>query len=700
MTTIDERGRRAGAAARADAADLAATRVELGLERLRLDDGPVVGPTPRRRIDPRRWITIGVAAALAAAAIVALVVNANEGESHRLVPAEPSTELTSPSTAVATTNLPSTTAAPETTTAPAVIPAETIAVSYDALPPAFPAKAFLGMTDQTEVPYLAIGDTHIVMLNKDASTAVLIDPISPSDTPPAPVQLDVKPTGLIAAGPGDVLYAVVQGDGIDASLDAIALSGDRAGQVVGSAPINIVEYAETPSEILGHGPDGIIDRRTGETLLEYVDVTGAPTSLGRPAHTVGPILGDVASDDLVVRDPDGKHDWHLATHRDPTSPGFFNGEAPPAPSSHGGAVVWTAIGPPDNPSSDTPSPTEPVVAVLAADGTGRWYSLADGWQVGASDLDGTILVRLHDSTVELARLDPPQRYDFLNQPAAPHQRLAFAETLPSSLATAAPCTTSDLEIIPSAEGAAGTTFGILNVRNKSDKPCEVSGVPNVALLDPVGNVVQSTDPGLLGQSGAQPIVLEPDSWASALLGAIANNVCGGGESAQISFTIGTDVLAAVAPFSVGGPPDPSACAASEVPTVVPGVLQVQPFAPIEASGASTFSADGLAITIEAPATVEVGDVLKYDVVLAAGSDPFFVDGSNCAIYTEALGAATAQLQLNCNGRDGILVGSGESVRFHIELPIPADAAVGPAALFWTPIEPAGDAVTAPITIVA
>jgi hypothetical protein len=693
MPTIDEIGARAAAAARADAANIAATRVEDGLERIRLEGGPIVGPRPRSA-DRRRLLAVGFAAALTAAAIIALVVNTGDSESRRVVPATEPTQL------VPTPRVVSTTTPPDATVLATVTPdtvgaavADAIAVSYDALPPAFPAAVFVSLPPQA--PLVAIGDTHIVAI--DGSTATLIDPIDPISIPPQSVQLAVTTTRSIAAGPGDVLYAVVQGDGIDIALDAIALSGERAGQVVASAPVGVVTFAEAPDGVLGHGADGIIDRRTGETLLGYVDPSGAPISFGRATHQIAVAGGDLRSGDMVVTDPDGAHEWHLKIVRDPTSPTPEFGENV-APSSHGGAVVWSAVGPPQSAGADIPSPTEPVVAVLAADGTGTWYSLADGWQVAASDIDGTILVRSNGSTTELARLDPPQRIDFLDQPAAPNERVFFAQTLPTTLTTADPCSIDNLDAVPEQGGAMGTQYGVVSVRNTTAQACEISGVPDVAFLDAAGNVVQSTDPALLGQPGAEPIVLEPDSWADAPLGPIASNVCGGNESSQFRLTLGGESTTMA--FAVGRPFDPDSCSPDFEKPPVAGALAVQPFAPLQPNEGTTNPFDGLQMTLEAPSSVRAGDVLHYDVVFTATGAPVIIDNINCPVYLEKLGSAGAQLLLNCNGSHAILIQTGESVRFHIELPIPADAVAGSATLSWAPIEPAGDAVTATVIIVA
>ena len=92
MTTIDELGRQAATVARTDAADLAAARMEPGLDRLRLDMPVLL--TRRSGADPRRWVMLGAAVAVSAAAIVALAINAGEGQSHRVVPGATSTRVT------------------------------------------------------------------------------------------------------------------------------------------------------------------------------------------------------------------------------------------------------------------------------------------------------------------------------------------------------------------------------------------------------------------------------------------------------------------------------------------------------------------------------------------------------------------------------------------------------------------------------
>lgn len=690
MTTIDELGRRAAEAARADAAAMAITQVDSGLDRLRLGSTAVVTVTRANR-DPRRWVMLSTAVAVAAAAIIALVVNANEGESHRVIPSATSTQVTAPSTSVVSTGAPDTTelTTPTAPTAPAVpVPAAAIAVVYDAVPPAYPATPIASVgapADPTQMPLVAMSDSWIVAVDKVAGTATLIDRYNP-DSPPQRIPLDPGPIGSIAVGPGDVLYGVLHLDAPHLSVAAFALSGAQAGHIIRDATISSTDLDQAPVGVLGHGRDGIIDRRTGELLLAYVDVDGKPTSLGRTPHDLTALSGSVAGD-VNVHDPDGAHDWHLAIRSSPTSPGASSTKATAAASSHDGAVVWA-----DLRSSASPVP---VVAVLAADGTGQWYSLADGWQVAASDIDGTVLMRRTGNTVELARLDPPQRIDFLNQPAAPHQRVEYAVTLPTTLTSAPPCTIDNLVVAPTTEGAMGTTYGVLSVRNKGRQPCQVEGAPNVALLDDAGNVVQSTDPAVLADTSAPPVVLEPDSWATSVLGPIASNVCGGNQSSQFRVTIGGGD--STIPYEVGRPLDPQQCDPSNTKAAAPGALSVQSFAAVQPHTDMPATFDHLDIKLEAPPTVRAGDILRYDVVMTASSEQS-LDATTCPVYTEMLGSAAGQFLLNCTSGKGVVLGVGETVRFHVELPIPANATPGTTTLTWTPIEPAGTAIPATVTI--
>jgi hypothetical protein len=199
-------------------------------------------------------------------------------------------------------------------------------------------------------------------------------------------------------------------------------------------------------------------------------------------------------------------------------------------------------------------------------------------------------------------------------------------------------------------------------------------------------------------------VLERDSWATALIGAIASNVCGGNESSQFRLTI--DGQSTVLPFAVGGPLQPEQCDPSNIVAPVPGALEAQPFEPVQANTDLYNPLDDLDITLDAPPTVRAGEILHYDVVVTATSGrsnpgkPAASVGlsDSCPVYTESLSSASGEYLLNCSSDEGLFIAPGESVRFHIELSIPAAAPAGPATLTWTPVEPTGAPVTASVTI--
>lgn len=685
MTTIDELGARAAATVRSDAAHLAAVRADADLVRIRGGQGLTLS-LGRTRNTARRWLILGSAAALIAATIIVVVVATQPDRNHELRPGVPTTD------------------APMTTT-PKTSESNVVSVSAADLPSPYPATVLASVAlsgDPVSIPEIAVGDRQAMIVEPGSKMVTVVDWFQPTgaevdklgagqrsyDLPVAPFD--------IAAGPGQVLYGLVHGDGATMSIVAIALTGDRAGQIVESNPINTVTFVEAPPGVLGHGATGIIDRRTGEQLLPYWDA-GSIVPLGEPAHVV--TMSEATNGIVTVHDPDGLHDWKLRIERHATSPSPIRGEVPPAPSSYGGAVVWTAVGPPINSTADVGAPSEPVIAVLSQDGSGTWYSLTDGWRVAASDLNGTVLSRVVGNNVEIARVDPPQRYDFLDQAMSPHQRVAFASTLPTTLAAAEPCGATSLEMKPSADGAMGTLYGSLFVHNITTRPCEVQGPPDVAFLDTAGNVVQSTDPGLLaGAPGSPAVVLEPQSWALASLGMIGSNTCGGNESARLRVSLAGS--STTVDFPVGRPFDATSCAASNNVTALHGQLQVEPFGPVPPAEVID-PLDTVDIVLVAPATVRRGEALSYDVVMTAqpqGPTPVIVGVSSddCPIYSEMLAGSSGQYLLNCNG--GVVISPNAAVRFHMRLTIARDAPLGPATLSWATIEPAGKTAIAPVTI--
>ena len=168
-------------------------------------------------------------------------------------------------------------------------------------------------------------------LDRATESALVVAP----DGSSRPVPLDVMPSSLVAAGPGDVVYGLGQAEQqTQTRVLAIALSGERTGQVIASTPpFDINPYLELPVGAIGHGPAGIVDRarRVGEQLMGYVD--GA----GQPLEWAGPPLLTIDEDD-TIRSDGGGTEWPLDIERHPQAPMPFEGPSPPAAAADGGAV--------------------------------------------------------------------------------------------------------------------------------------------------------------------------------------------------------------------------------------------------------------------------------------------------------------------------------------------------------------------------
>ncbi len=382
METIDEIGRRAAQAALAEAETY--SDVEAGLARILSGDELESATIPPRR----RWVVLAAAAAVVAIGAAGIVWSQRD-------PSSPTAPATTPDVTPAPT-------APTTpaTTAPAPAPPAGLSVSYRNPPPALEPAVFatIDVPDDATVDHVAVTENGgAVLIDSSTGDAIVIAPDGSNRRLPLEATIFAP-----AAGPNEVLYGLRQGpEPTDLAMVAIALAGGRPGQVVAtSPPLDINRYVELPTGALGLGPSGVIDRarQVGEQLTGYVDFAGQPLDFA------GPPL--VTIDDDVVRIDDGSLAWPLEIERHPDSPTPFAGESPPAPTAAGGAVHWTGIGPPDDPSNDFPANTINVIAVLTPDGSGEWYRLPDGWSVAASDVWGTILTRRTGDQVELATLTP------------------------------------------------------------------------------------------------------------------------------------------------------------------------------------------------------------------------------------------------------------------------------------------------------
>lgn len=227
-----------------------------------------------------------------------------------------------------------------------------------------------------------------------------------------PIEAPDGVAAVVAYGPGDVVYASRPGVAMtDFAIVAIAGSGANQGAVVASTPQDVNRFIEYPPATFGHTMDGILDRRFPDESAEgpivpFVDVDGHPTTMEfDPAwYTLdSPNPGSNAIGG-TVRSSTGT-EWLLAVDAAPDRADSFVGNSMPSATSDGAGVYWTAIGPDAATEQDLGEPTMWVIANTAADGSARWWSLPVGWEIAASDVWGTVLVKQEGTTLTIAIAD-------------------------------------------------------------------------------------------------------------------------------------------------------------------------------------------------------------------------------------------------------------------------------------------------------
>jgi hypothetical protein len=386
MPTIDELGSRA--AAQLTDQVRAGIDVEARLAELHAS-GATVSPL-RRRVPPRVW---GAAASVAIIAIGAIGIVALRSGSGAVAPTPTTTD-----TPDSTEPSPPTTDAPVDTVAEA--PLEPIAVSYQSPPPMFEPAPFATVSADASVGLFEDG---VVV-----ATPGQVRTITWAGESSEPTQINWTLSFPVAYE--GVVYGLAQPTSGPDNLVMVsaALQPNPAG-VIRTTPVDAAAYVELPPAPFGLGRDGIVDRvrDVGATLVPYEAFGG----------TSGTFDGAVAvsmNDSGLVTSSTGTR-WQLAIETAPAEDGWPNTAweqtAPASPTVDGGAVLLATLGPPVQPSAEYSEYTMPVIAQLAAEGLGRWWSLPEGWTIAASDVFGTVLRRSTPDGVELAR--------FPNSPPAP-----------------------------------------------------------------------------------------------------------------------------------------------------------------------------------------------------------------------------------------------------------------------------------------
>jgi hypothetical protein len=394
-----------------------------GLERIRTEAAFDAGKASRR-VSIRRWIVLASAAAVIIAVTTAIVASGDDVQ-HRVssVPVGPSLEPTSsavewPTTSAsprATNDVPPTGATSAETPSTETVSTDgetfsTIAVSYisveidRSLPVLAPMPfASVQLAPTTPPPGEAPPETEIAVTADGG--AIVFDPVAQSASiiDAAGRSIDSIDIGFslssIVAGPGNVLYGLRQGSGIQLDMVAVALTGPKRGIVLENAPVPAVTYSELPIGAFGLGPTGIVDRvrDVGRQVIGYVDEHGDPTTMDGTATVT------IDSSNVVRRD--GGATWNLQIVRDPQWAGPETGPSPAAPSSNGGATYWTGLqtASPAGANSSLPTPAIDVAVALYADESGQAWILPAGWRVAASDVWGTLLAHETTDGIQLAR---------------------------------------------------------------------------------------------------------------------------------------------------------------------------------------------------------------------------------------------------------------------------------------------------------
>lgn len=399
--------------------------------RARIESGAHVLPHPAGDSRPsRRWLVWAAAAATLAVVVAGVVVatRSDDDTTIRTVDLPPPTDSSAPTsldqpvtTARAdptTTVAPTATDVPPETTASSVLPTQTIAVSYDNPPPLVEPKVIASIPlepNPNRSPIsVAIDDNEIAVSQPDTALVTLVGYEVGAGVETSRRTVDgAESLYSTVLGPDDVLYgfgdiALVEGSAVpDFRFVALALSGDRQGQVVAERRFSAVEYTELGPGAFGLGLGEVIDRtrNIGEAMIGYVDATGAPTTwTGEPPPMIVSEWGaDGRSQSIAVLGAGPA--WNLAITPDPNNGGDYVGPIPPAPTSGGRVIYSDNIGRDLTPGVDFGPSAMPVVAILEPDGTGRWVRLPDEWSVVSSDVWGTVLARTTDTALELALLD-------------------------------------------------------------------------------------------------------------------------------------------------------------------------------------------------------------------------------------------------------------------------------------------------------
>jgi Protein of unknown function (DUF4232) len=274
-----------------------------------------------------------------------------------------------------------------------------------------------------------------------------------------------------------------------------------------------------------------------------------------------------------------------------------------------------------------------------------------------------------------------------------------AYTLPTTLKSARPCRLADLETFVEADPIMGNVLGWLAFHNVSSTRCELHGSPYLELLDRRGTVWQSNGPET--DSPTPAVVLVPNSWAASSNWGVGASCGGSGATTTLRVRLPGGSATRDLPLAVGTP-GPGHCGGKEqVPVPHPhqlGVPSIQPIDPPSGTGHFVLF-DSLTPSVQVPAAVGRGDVLRYTLFLTSTGQSG-VGNELCPLYDQHLSgvAGGGSYELRCDLT--VNLDSGQAVAYDLELKLPADARLGPTTLTFKFLEPDLPALAAPVTVVS
>jgi hypothetical protein len=252
---------------------------------------------------------------------------------------------------------------------------------------------------------------------------------------------------------------------------------------------------------------------------------------------------------------------------------------------------------------------------------------------------------------------------------------SLGSPLPASpLPTAGPpCAASDVAAAYNgAEGAAGSLILLFTFTNVSAKTCALRGTPQVVATEPGKRPVTATPANLFT---VVPVALSPGGHTHIDMQTMRDCAANHAGAGPVS-----TYHALVMSMPGGGRVTVPAIVDVECGLYV-GEFGVQPPDPVYPTPPLT----GATFKLELQASVKAGEQLRYVVDIVNPTDADMVLDP-CPSYLQRGPGDPGKTPLRLNCDDVHDVPAGETVRFAMQIPVPADTPTGPAQVCWTVVD--------------